>query len=119
MFCSRTSNIVINKLHERALRVVLGDDLSYFEPLFQNNNDIYSHHKNLQSLMIEVFKIKNELAPPIMNLITPAIFQSVWHKGKELCIMVLRQKVIGIHNYGLSCQKTLRKLSNSKFLRGK
>ena len=42
MFCSRTSNIMINKLHERALRVVLGGDLSYFELLFQNNNDIYS-----------------------------------------------------------------------------
>ena len=110
---------MINKLHERALRVVLGGDLSYFELLFQNNDDIYSHHKNVQSLMIEMFKIKNELAPPIMTLITPAIFKSFWQKGKELCIVVLRQKVIGIHNYGLLCQKTLRKLSNSKFLRGK
>ena len=82
---------MINKLHERALRVVLGGDLSYFELLFQNNNDIYSHHKNVQSLMIEMFKIKNELAPPIMNLITPAIFKIFWQKGKELCIVVLRQ----------------------------
>ena len=82
---------MINKLHERALRVVLGGDLSYFEPLFQNNNDIYSHHKNVQSLMIEMFKIKNELAPPIMNLITPSIFKNFWQKGKELCIVVLRQ----------------------------
>ena len=38
--------------------------------------------------MIEMFKIKNELAPPIMNLITPAIFKSFWQKGKELCIVV-------------------------------
>ena len=90
MFCSRTPNILINKLHERALRVLLGDDVSHFEPLFHNNNDLYSHHKNIQSLMIEMFKIKNELAPPIMNLITPAIFKSFWQKGKELCIMVLR-----------------------------
>ena len=82
---------MINKLHERALRVVLGGDLSYFELLFQNNNDIYSHHKNVQSLIIEMFKIKNELAPPIMNLITPAIFKSFWQKGKELSIVVLRQ----------------------------
>ena len=58
---------MINKVHERALRVILGDDLSDFESLLQNNKDICSHHKNIQSLMIEMFKIKNELAPPIMD----------------------------------------------------
>ena len=58
---------MINKVHERALRVILGDDLSGFESLLQNNKDICSHHKNIQSLMIEMFKIKNELAPPIMD----------------------------------------------------
>ena len=51
----------------RALRAVLGDDLSDFESLLQNNKDICSHHKNIQSLMIEIFKITNELAPSIMD----------------------------------------------------
>ena len=67
MFCSRTSNNMINRVHQRALRVILGDDLSDFESLLQNNRDIRSHHKNIQSFMIEIFKIKNELAPPIMD----------------------------------------------------
>ena len=58
---------MINKVHERALRVILGDNLSGFESLLQNNKDICSHHKNIQSLMIEMFKIKNELARPIMD----------------------------------------------------
>ena len=58
---------MINRVHQRALRVILGDDLSDFESLLQNNRDICSHHKNIQSLMIETFKIKNELAPPIMD----------------------------------------------------
>ena len=57
---------MINRVHERALRVILGDDLSDFESLLQNNRGIRSHHKNIQSLMIEIFKIKNESAPPIM-----------------------------------------------------
>ena len=47
MFCSRTSNHMINKVHGRALRVILGDDLSDFEYLLQNNKDICSHHKNI------------------------------------------------------------------------
>ena len=67
MFCSRTSNNMINKVHERALRLILGGDLSDSELLLQINKDICSHHKNIQSLMIEIFKIKNELATPIMD----------------------------------------------------
>ena len=41
--------------------------LTDFESLLQNNRDIRNHHKNIQSLMIEIFRIKNELAPPIMD----------------------------------------------------
>ena len=33
MFCSRTSNNMINKIRERALRVILNDHESYFETL--------------------------------------------------------------------------------------
>ena len=40
MFFSRASNSVINKIHESALRVILGDDLSDFKSLLQNNKDI-------------------------------------------------------------------------------
>ena len=58
---------MINKVHERALRVLLGYDLSDFESLLQNNKYICIHHKNIKSLMTEMFKIKNELAPPIMD----------------------------------------------------
>ena len=118
---------MINRVNERALRVILGDDLSDFESLLQNNKDLCSNHKNSQSLMIEMFKIKNELAPPIMdsclrgemNLITSAIFKNFWQKEKELCIMVLRHLNIGLHNYGLFLQKTSRKLNHTKHLRGK
>ena len=64
MFCSKTPNNMINKVHERVLRVILSDDLIDFESLLQNNKDICSHHKNIQSLMMEMFL---KLAPTIMN----------------------------------------------------
>ena len=57
MFCSRTPNNMINRVHERTLRVILGENLSDFESLLQNNRDIRSHHKNTKSLIIEIFKI--------------------------------------------------------------
>ena len=60
MFCSRTSNSMIDRVHKRALRVILGDNLSDFESLLQNNRDIRSHHKNIQSLMDSMFERRNE-----------------------------------------------------------
>ena len=60
MFCSRTSNSMIDRVHKRALRVILGDNLSDFESLLQNNRDIHSHHKNIQSLMDSMFERRNE-----------------------------------------------------------
>ena len=67
MFCSRQTNNMINKLHERALRLVLNHHVSDFEALLRKRNDISCHYSNIQILMIELYKIKNELAPPIMD----------------------------------------------------
>ena len=67
MFCSRTSNYMIKKLHERSLRIILNDYSSDFNILLENNNDISNQHRNIQALLIEVFAMKNELAPPIME----------------------------------------------------
>ena len=64
MFSSRTSNNMINKLHERSLRIVLEDFTSDFKTLLQNNNDISNHHRNIQTLLTELFKVRNGLAPP-------------------------------------------------------
>ena len=58
---------MINKVHGRVLRGILREDLSDFQSLLQNNEGICSHHKNIQSLMIEMFKIKNDLAPLILD----------------------------------------------------
>ena len=30
-------------------------------------NDITIHHRNIQTLMVDLFKIKDDLAPPIMD----------------------------------------------------
>ena len=69
MFCSRTSNKMINKIHEWALRLILNNHTSDFDTLLQNNNDICNHHRNIQTLMVEIYKIKNNLNPPIMDFI--------------------------------------------------
>ena len=60
---SRTSNNMINKIHERALQLILTDNKSDFDTLLQNSN----HHRNIQTLVVEIYKIKNNLNPPIMD----------------------------------------------------
>ena len=67
MFYSKTSNSMINKLHERSLRIILNDYSSDFNILLENNNDIRNHHRNIQVLLTEVFKMKNGVAPPVMQ----------------------------------------------------
>ena len=67
MVCSRTSNNMINKSHERALWLILNAHTSDFDTLLQNNNDTCDHHINIQTLMIEIYKMKNNLNLPIMD----------------------------------------------------
>ena len=57
---------MINKIHERTLRSILNDHTSDFDALLQTNNDTCNHHRNIQTLMIEIYKMKNNLNPPIM-----------------------------------------------------
>ena len=67
MFCSRQTNNIINKIHERAFRIVLNGYISDFEAMLRNMNDITIRHRNIRTLMIELFKVKYDLAPPIMD----------------------------------------------------
>ena len=67
MFNSRKLNTEINKLHERALRITYRDQESSFEDLLGYDNSVSVHQKNLQVLMIEMFKTKHGLNPPVMK----------------------------------------------------
>ena len=59
MFHNRTLNNKINRLHERALRIVYKDEngISTFEDL-QKDGAVKVHDRNLQRLAIEMFKVK-------------------------------------------------------------
>ena len=52
---------MINTVYEMTLRVILNDHEIDFETLLQNNNDVSNHHRNIQTLLIEIFKIKKGL----------------------------------------------------------
>ena len=67
MFCSRQSNNLINKIHERSLRISYKDQKTSYHNLLETHNELTIHQRNLQVLMTEIYKIVNGVAPPIMN----------------------------------------------------
>ena len=71
MFHSRILNNRINSLHERALRLVYKDQDSSFEQLLQRDNSFSIHHRNLQKLATEMYKVKHNLSPSFMHSIFP------------------------------------------------
>ena len=62
MFHSRTLNNKITRLHERTLRTVYSDYKSSFCELLEKDKSFSIHHKNIQSLDIEIFCIIYRLA---------------------------------------------------------
>ena len=67
MFCSRQSNKLITKIHERSLRISYKDQKTSHQNFFQTHNDHIIHQRNLQVLMSEIYKIANGVAPPLIN----------------------------------------------------
>ena len=71
MFHSRTLNNRINRLHERALRLVYKIPSLTFEQLLKMDYSFTIHHRNLQKLAMEMYKIRNNMSPDIMKCIFP------------------------------------------------
>ena len=68
MFCySRRLNNRINHIHEKGLRIVYEDYTSSFAELLKINESVCIHHRNIQLVAIEMFKVKNGLSPEIMK----------------------------------------------------
>ena len=67
MFHNRTLNNKINRLHERALRLVHKNYNGTFQDLLNLENGFSVHEKNLQKLATEMFKVKNKLSPILVQ----------------------------------------------------
>ena len=53
--------------YEHCLRVTYNEKTSSFEQLLENDNSVSIHHRNIQALAVEMYKVTNGLSPEIMN----------------------------------------------------
>ena len=67
MIHNRKLNKKINKVHERALRIVYGDHKTRLSELLNIDKSVTIHERNLQYLVIEIYKTKKGISPAIMN----------------------------------------------------
>ena len=51
MSCSRQSNNLINKIHERSLRISYNDQKTSYQNLLETHNELTIHQRNLQVLI--------------------------------------------------------------------
>ena len=71
IFHDRVLNSKINHLHERSLRIGYRDSIISFQELLKKDHSFTVHHRNIQILAIELYKIKENLSNEIMNSISP------------------------------------------------
>ena len=76
MFHNRSLNNKINRLHERALRIVYKNENLTFQELLDIDDSVPIHHRNLQRLATEMYKTENNLSPLfVQELFTEKIHQ--------------------------------------------
>ena len=67
MFSTRVENHKIIRLHERGLQALLNDEISTFDGMLSKSKVATIHVKNIQKLMIELYKYLYGLSTPIMK----------------------------------------------------
>ena len=97
MFHDRATNSKLSRIHERALRLVCKDSESELEKFKKKYGTIHQH--NLQLLIIEIFKTKNNLYPTFMkNIFTEGNIQYSLRSENHLQLPKVKTTTYGIEN---------------------
>ncbi len=98
LFCSESANKDIKRTNKRASRVLYRDFDASFDQLLARAGSITVHQKNLQSLMIEIYKTMNHLNPSYIweFFVKKDIPYNL--RTKELCRLPSAKS----HRYGLN-----------------
>ena len=67
MYCSKTANNLINKIHKYSLRLKYEMEDANLEDLLIKDSSWTIHENNIHTLLIEIYKSLNHVSPPIMQ----------------------------------------------------
>ena len=75
IYCQRKSNNLINRIHQRALRIAYNDYVSDFNHLIAKDDYVTIHrnniyHNTIQALAIEIYETMKNLNPVFMKEIS-------------------------------------------------
>ena len=100
MFHNRALNNRINKIHERALRLVYQNKNLSFSELLELDSAVTVHERNLP----EIFKVKNNLSPKIMKQVFD--FREPYYNLRSETSQFKRENIKTTH-YGIQSVKFL------------
>ena len=83
MFCTRTENNRINRVHERALRIIYDDYSSSFEALLERDGAVTFHVINIRKVAIEMFKVYHGIAPEVISDLFTIAESNVTRTGRH------------------------------------
>ena len=86
-------NNKINSIHERALRLVYSDHVSSFDELLKKDRSFSIHHRNIQSVATELYKLFHGLSPSIMDIcsILTRIFHTTLGHAANFIVEIQKQ----------------------------
>ena len=113
MFHDRKSYGKINKIHERALRIIHKDSTSGFEGLLIKSNSVSVHQRNLQLLLIEIYKTINNLKTSFMAAVFVTNVVAYYLSGStNLVLPKARTNLHGIDTVSFVGQKLWQTVPN-------
>ena len=80
MLHTKTANNKINRVHYKFLKTLYDDHDSTFKQLLDKEGTFTVHEKNIQTLLIQMFKAKHDLGPPLLK----EIFKKMEYTGPTL-----------------------------------
>ena len=88
---SRSMNNIINRLHERCLRIFYNDRGSFLEDLLGKDGSVTIHTRNLRALATEVFKVHNNMSRELIQGLLLCKTNSLWFE-KSPSLFYLKYK---------------------------
>ena len=114
---SRSLNSRINRIHERALRIIYNDNISSFQQLLEISVTVKIHKSNLQRLATEIYKALNNLSSSLVSELFQIkdmnynLCSSLVTRNVKQFLMVLKVYHIWLLKYGNKFQSKLKTAS--------